>query len=247
MFSFKISFIAELLSFFNSEPWYRDPKRRKCVQACPVPLDIEHQIYRGKQIFLFPGIFSVCNHYQKPNKPNFATIFNVLLLCIKCSFGLLGARKQMEQQCFLWKCEAVVGSGRGVCLGGWAALGLPGSAPGFLLALLCPAAGIPELVPLACGTHHSVSWQLSMLARHGWLWRDAVLKGWNMGVVECEEKSIVYCSNQNFMFQMQMFRPKCSVYGQLLLSQVFHELYAMNMMLVSKSGERKPLLILANF
>lgn len=209
MFSFKISFIAELLSFFNSEPWYRDPKRRKCVQACPVPLDIEHQIYRGKQIFLFPGIFSVCNHYQKPNKPNFATIFNVLLLCIKCRFGLLEARKQMEQQCFLWKCEAVVGSGRGVCLGGWPALGLPGSAPGFLLALLCPAAGIPELVPLACGTQPQrelaafYAGQTRMALKRccserlkhgsGWVWRKV-----NCLLLQSE----FYVSNANVQAQM---------------------------------------------
>lgn len=42
-----------------------------------------------------------------------------------------------------------------------------------------------------------------------------------------------------------LFRPKCSGYGQLLLSQVFNELCAINLMLVSKSGKNKPLFIVA--
>lgn len=40
---------------------------------------------------------------------------------------------------------------------------------------------------------------------------------------------------------MQRLRQKCSGYGQLLLSQVFHELHATNLMLASKSAESKPL------
>lgn len=78
----------------------------------------------------------------------------------------------------------------GVYLVGWAARGSLGAA-GFLLD--CSALRLEFLsqLSLACGTHHSMSWQLSTLARHGCLWRDAVLKGWNMGIVECKEKSIV--------------------------------------------------------
>lgn len=92
--------------------------------------------------FCFLLYFQFATITRNQKIPNFATIFSVLLLCIKCSFGPPWARKQIEKQCFLWKCEAV--EGRGLCLVGWAALGLHGSTPGFLLTLVCTAAGIPE-------------------------------------------------------------------------------------------------------
>lgn len=50
--------------FFYSEPWFRDPRRRKCVKlSCPVALDTEHQIHCGKQIFLLSATLSVCNNF----------------------------------------------------------------------------------------------------------------------------------------------------------------------------------------
>lgn len=135
------------------------------MKSCPVTLDTECQ----NQFFRFSDTFPVCNHYQKPKKnPNFVTIFDVLLLCKKCSTGLPGASKQIEEQCFLWTWAPGT---LGIFLG-CAALGLPGAAPGLLLALLCT--GIPELGFCGPWTQHSMSWQLSALAN---LWRDAVLKG----------------------------------------------------------------------
>lgn len=142
------------------------------MKSCPIALGTEHQIHYGKQIFLFSATVLVCNNYQKPKKTNFASIFSVLLLCKKRSIGLPGARKQTEKQCFLWKCHFR----EEVYLVGWAARGSLGAA-GFLLD--CSALRLEFLsqLSLACGTHHSMSWQLSTLARHGCLWRDAVLKG----------------------------------------------------------------------
>lgn len=121
------------------------------------------------------NFFGFLPHFQfatiirnQKKTPNFVTIFDVLLLCKKCSTGLPGASKQIEEQCFLWTWAPGT---LGIFLG-CAALGLPGAAPVLLLALLCT--GIPELGFCGPWTQHSMSWQLSALAN---LWRDAVLKG----------------------------------------------------------------------
>lgn len=53
-----------------------------------------------------------------------------------------------------------------------------------------------------------------------------------------KKSQLFNCSNQNFIFQLQQFRPKCSGHGQLLLSQGVHELYATNLMLVSTWREQ---------
>lgn len=183
----------------------------------------------GNKFFCFLSHFQLATIARKQKNTQLCNNFQCFATLQKLQ--LPGAGKQTEKQCFLWKWGAALPLGKGDVWGvdcPWQDSGSSwawNSWAGFL----CPV-GL------------SRSWQLSVLARHRSLWRDAALKGWNRAIVECEEKSVVNCSNQNFIFQMRLFRPKCSGCGQLLWSQVFHEISATNLILVSKCGESKPYL-----